>query len=83
MSLLELPSPELLLEPVVRVGLVVERVDLAVAGRAVEADRLREGLVGLEPDDGAPAAAARRSSSREQAATDPEAARRLRRPTCV
>ena len=39
-----------LLEPVVRVELVVERVDLAIPGGAVEADRLRQRVVCLEPD---------------------------------
>jgi hypothetical protein len=42
--------PEMLLEPVVCVGLVVERVDLAVSRGAVEAYRLGQGLVRLEPD---------------------------------
>src|SRR5689334_12609488 len=44
-----------LFEPVLRVGLVVERGDLAVAGGAVEADRLGQGAVGLQPDGARPA----------------------------
>src|SRR4051812_21544826 len=46
---LRIRSAQALLEPVVRVRLVVERPDLLVAGRAVEADRLDERPVRLEP----------------------------------
>ena len=42
---------EVLLEPVVGVGLVVEAGDLGVSGRSIEVDRLGQGLVGLEPHD--------------------------------
>src|SRR4029077_8295362 len=42
---------EALLEPVVRVGLVVEGRHLAVAGRPVQRDRLGQRLVGLPPQD--------------------------------
>src|SRR6266700_874854 len=38
-----------LLEPVVRVGLAIERGRLAVACRPVQADRLGQGAVGLQP----------------------------------
>ena len=43
-----------LLEPVVGVGLVVERAHLAVAGRPVQADRLGQGAVGFQPQHGHP-----------------------------
>jgi hypothetical protein len=41
---------ELLLEPVMCVRLVVVRLDLDEPGRLVEADRLDQGLVGLQPN---------------------------------
>ena len=41
---------EALLEPVVGVGLVVERHDLAVARAAVEGDRLGEAGIGVQPN---------------------------------
>src|ERR1700730_7929510 len=41
---------DLLLEPVVRVGLLVEGGDLHVAGRSVQADGFDECPVRLEPD---------------------------------
>src|SRR5690349_6484450 len=44
------PSPQALLEPVVRVRLVIERLDLAVTGAAVEADGLLKGAVRLQAD---------------------------------
>src|SRR5690349_16940771 len=45
-------ASQALLEPVVRVPLVVERLDLAVAAPAVERDRLGERPIGLEPQGG-------------------------------
>src|SRR2546429_3109085 len=42
-------SPQSLLEPVRGVRLVVDRLDLAVAGAAVQRDRLVQRFVGLEP----------------------------------
>src|SRR5262249_36729098 len=42
-------AAELLLEPMVGVGLAVEGRDLDEAARAVEGDRLGEAAVGLEP----------------------------------
>src|SRR3989442_10094998 len=60
-----------------RVGLVVEGVDLAVARRAVEAHRLGEGPVRLEPDDAGAAGRGATLELAEQAAADPQAARRL------
>ena len=46
-------SVQPLLEPVVRVRLVVERVDLDVAGRPIERDGLVERAVGLQVDHAA------------------------------
>ena len=60
------PCREPLLEPVVGVGLVVERVDLGVAGLAVERDRLGERAVRLEPDDGRAGVPAACSSARRR-----------------
>ena len=44
-------SGQLLLEPVVGVVLVVEGRDLRVAGAAVQRDRLRQDVVGVEPHE--------------------------------
>src|SRR5437870_7130317 len=63
-----------------RVGLVVEGVDLAVARRAVEADRLGEGPVRLEPDDAGAVGRGAALELAEQAAADAQAARRLCNP---
>src|SRR5207253_12954 len=49
-AVLGLDVVQTLLEPVVRVGLVAERLYLAVAARAVHPDRLGQRLVRLEPD---------------------------------
>src|SRR4029077_19592697 len=43
-------GPDRLLEPVVGVGLIVERRDLAVASRPVQADRFVQGVVGFQLD---------------------------------
>src|SRR5260370_488654 len=48
-QLASLAGSEFLLEPVVSVGLVVERRHLAVAGRPVQGDRLGQDPVGLQP----------------------------------
>src|ERR1041384_2249502 len=69
-----------LLEPVVGVRLVVERGDLAIAGRAIHRDRLDERAVGLEPDHARAVLAGARLELGEQAATDAEAARRRGHP---
>src|SRR6266702_28273 len=73
-------SLQALLEPVVRVGLVVEGRYLAVAGRPVQRDRLGQCLVGLQPQHPDPV---RRSPGLElgqQPAAEAEAADRGRDP---
>src|SRR4051794_10366053 len=71
---------ERLLEPVVGERLVVERLDLDPAGRAVQRKRLAEDGARLDPCH--PRAAAPRGAlqAREQAAPEPEPARRGRDP---
>ncbi len=64
--------PKLLLEPVVRIRLVVEGVDLAVARGPVQADRLREHLVRLEPDDVRAGGGGAALELAQQPATDPQ-----------
>src|SRR5436305_3398910 len=72
--------PESLLEPVVRVRLVVERLDLVVAGRAIEPDRLDEIPVRLEVDGRNAVLDGERLELGEEAPTDAEASSRLRDP---
>src|SRR3954454_3522167 len=67
--------PQSLLEPVVGERLRVERRHIAVAGRAVEADRLGEVAVGLQPGDGGAAAGGFGLQLAEQPAAEAEAAR--------
>src|SRR5262245_52687809 len=66
-------SRQPLLEPVVGVRLVVERRDLLVSGRPVEADRLDERLVRLEPDDPAPGGLGMTFELGEEAPADAQA----------
>src|SRR3954466_3948559 len=68
--------PQSLLEPVVGERLRVERRHLAVAGRAVEPDRLYQVAVRLEARDGGAAAGALRLQRCEQPAAEAQAARR-------
>src|SRR4051812_28761336 len=63
-----------LLEPVVRVRLVVEGVDLDVAGRAVERDRLRQIAIRLEPNGPDALPAGQLLKLAQEPAADPEAA---------
>src|SRR6185312_4805436 len=63
------------LEPVMRVGLVVERRHLAIAGAAIERLRLDEAAVGLEPEHLDPELARLGFERREQARADAEPAR--------
>ena len=72
-----------LLEPVVRVGLVVERLDLDVPGRAVEADRLAQRPVGLEAHDADAAVARPLARARSGCAGRPRGREPSRRPTCA
>src|SRR5690348_12895357 len=58
-----------------RVGLVVERRDLAIAGAAIERLRLDEAAVGLEPERLEPECPGLGFERREQARADAEAAR--------
>src|ERR1700724_1274596 len=68
------------LEPVVRVRLVVERIDLAVARGAIEADCLGERLVRLEPNDLRAVLSRVALELVQPAPADPEPARRLGHP---
>src|SRR4051794_35710937 len=61
-----------LLEPVVRVGLVVERRDLLIAGRAVKRDGLGQAAVGLEVHHAARPAGGAGFELGEQAPPEPE-----------
>src|SRR4051794_40951384 len=72
--------PQSLVEPVVGEWLGVERRHLAVAGRAVEADRLDQVAVRLQPRDRRAAARDLGLQRLEQAAAEAEAARRRRDP---
>src|SRR5262245_4767285 len=63
-----------LLEPVVRVRLVVERGDLAIAGAPIELDGLGEGAIGLEVDDRGPRVASEPLELLEEPPRNPESA---------
>src|SRR4051794_35995549 len=69
--------PEPLLEPVMRVRFVVERLDLDIPGGSIEADRLDEIAVRLEVDRAHAVLDGERLQLGEQAPAEAEAARRL------
>src|SRR4051812_33499863 len=73
-------SGQALLEPVVGVRLVVEWRHLLVAGRAVEADRFGEGLVGVELHRPGAAAAGVGLERVEQPPAEAQATRGRRHP---
>ena len=64
-----------LLEPVLGVGLVAERVHLAVTGRPVQADRLGQAAVGLQPQHGNPVRGGAALQLGQQPPAEPQSAR--------
>src|SRR3954452_10644801 len=71
---------EPLLEPVVRVGLVVERRDLSVALSAIERDRFGERAVGLELHRSRAVLTCEILELAEQPSPEPDAAKLARDP---